>query len=110
MSLKPSNLLYSVEQTPPLWVTFFLGLQHIAVIAIALVFPVIVGRESGASSLQTAYLVSASMLAGGIGVIVQALPRGPVGSGYFCPQVATLLICRPPCWQHASGGFLWCWA
>ena len=86
MSLKPSNLLYGIDETPPLWVNFILGLQHIAVIAIGLVFPVIVGRESGTSSLQTAHLVCTSMLAGGIGVMVQALPRGPVGSGYLCPQ------------------------
>jgi len=87
MSLKPSNLLYGVDETPPLWVTFILGLQHICVIAIALVFPVIIGRESGAGSLQTAHLVSASMLAAGIGVAVQAFSKGPVGSGYLCPQV-----------------------
>jgi xanthine permease XanP len=86
VSLKPSNLLYGIDETPPLWVTFILSLQHVSLIAIGLVFSVMVGRESGASPLQTAHFVSVTMLAGGIGVMVQALHRGPVGSGYLCPQ------------------------
>ena len=87
MSLKPSNLHYGVDETPPLWVTFILGLQHISVMATAWVFPVIVGSKSGATSLQIANLVSMSILAGGIGIMLQALHSGPVGSGYLCPQV-----------------------
>lgn len=87
MSLKPSNLIYGVDEKPPIWITCFLALQHISIYTIGLIFPVIIGHEIGATSEQTTYLVSMSMLAGGIGAIVQALPRGAVGSGYLCPQV-----------------------
>ena len=91
MPVKPSNLLYGVDDKPPVWITIFLGFQHICIVAIALIFPVVIVHEAGARfadpDITAARLVSCSMLAGGIGVIVQSLRRGPVGSGYLCPQV-----------------------
>ena len=82
-----SNLLYGVQDRPPLWITLLLGVQHIGIIAIGLIFPVVVVQEMGGSVADAARMVSISMIAAGIGVIAQALGRGPVGSGYLCPQL-----------------------
>ena len=87
MAVKPANLVYGVDDKPPLWTGWMLGFQHLSIIAIALLFPVLISREIGGGPDQAASLVSMSMLAGGIGVILQGLQRGPVGSGYLCPQV-----------------------
>ncbi|MBC8233160.1 xanthine permease, partial [bacterium] len=84
---KPSNIIYGVDEKPPLWMTFFLGFQHVSIYAISLILPVVIVREMGGTPSQAAFLVSISMIAGGIGVIVQALSKGPIGSGYPCPQV-----------------------
>jgi len=84
---KPSNIIYGVDEKLPLWMTLFLGFQHVSVYSITLIFPVVIVREMGGTTSQAAFLVSISMIAGGIGAIVQALPKGPVGSGYLCPQV-----------------------
>jgi len=86
-SKKPSNIVYSVSEKPPFWITVIQGVQHICVYAISLTFPVLIARAIGATIEQTTFLVSMSMIAGGIGAIVQALPRGTLGSGYLCPQV-----------------------
>ena len=87
MPVKPSNLIYGIDDKPALWVTLFLGFQHVCIVAIALIFPVVIVREAGGSPDEASYMVSISMIAGGIGAVVQALGRGPVGSGYLCPQV-----------------------
>ena len=50
-------------------------------------FPVVIVKEAGGSVEQASFLVSMSMVAGGIGVIVQAFSKGPIGAGYLCPQV-----------------------
>ena len=84
---KPSNIIYGVDEKPALWMTLFLGFQHISIYAISLLFPVVIVREMGGTPSQAAFLVSMSMIAGGVGAIVQALTKGPVGSGYLCPQV-----------------------
>jgi len=87
MSQKPGNLVYGLTDKPPLWITFFLALQHISIIAIGFLFPVIIVREIGGSMHDSIRFVSASMLAGGIAIIFQALKKGPVGSGFLCPEV-----------------------
>ena len=88
MSLKkPSSLLYGVIEKPPLWMTLLQGFQHACNSAILLIFPVMIIRTIGGTTEQAAFLVSMSMMAGGIGVMAQALNKGPVGSGYLCPQI-----------------------
>lgn len=87
MITKPSNLLYGVDDRPPLWATLVLGLQHVGIFAISLIFPVVVVKQAHLPLEEATRLVSISMIAAGIGVVVQALRRGPVGSGYLCPQV-----------------------
>ena len=87
MPKRPGNLLYGQTDRPSLWITFFLALQHISIIAIGFLFPVIIVREIGGSVHDSIRFVSASMLAGGIAIIFQALKKGPVGSGFLCPEV-----------------------
>ena len=85
--MKPSQLLYGLEDRPPLLVNGFLGMQHVSIIAIAFVMPILLVHEGDGTTDQITFLISMSMLAGGIGAIVQACRLGPLGSGYFCPQV-----------------------
>jgi xanthine permease XanP len=87
MMKKPPNLLYGVDEKPPLWVVLLLGVQHIGIIAIGLIFPVVVVQEMGGGVADAARMVSISMIAAGIGVMAQAWGRGAVGSGYLCPQL-----------------------
>lgn len=87
MSKKPANLIYGLDDRPPLWITFLLALQHISIFAISLLFPVVVIRDIGGHVHDAVRFVSASMLAGGVAVIAQSLKKGPVGSGYLCPEV-----------------------
>ncbi len=86
--MKPSYLIYGVDEQPPRWIALVLGIQHICIISISFIFPVIVVRHMNGTPSQAAAMVSLSMLAGGIGTIAQALNKGPLGSGYLCPQVS----------------------
>lgn len=85
--MKPNNLLYGLDDKPSLLINLFLGLQHVTIISIGVVFPLLLVKEMGGSIEQATFVISMSMLAGGVGVIVQGLNKGPVGSGYLCPQV-----------------------
>ena len=82
MTAKPSNLLYGVDDHPPLWATLLLGLQHVGIFAISLILPVVVIKQAGLGLEQATRLVSISMIAAGIGVVVQARRLGPMGSGW----------------------------
>jgi NCS2 family nucleobase:cation symporter-2 len=84
---KPSNLIYGLNDKPPAYVTFFLAIQHISIISIGFLFPVLIVREIGGGLEESVRFVSASMLAGGIAILVQSLKTRHVGSGYLCPEV-----------------------
>ncbi len=66
-----------------------MGFQHICIYAISLSFPVIIVREMGGTTEQAAFMISMSMIAGGVGSIIMALPKGPIGAGYLCPPVCS---------------------
>ena len=87
MPKKPPELVYGVEDKPPLLTCLLLGLQHIFIITIVLVFPVVIVRSIGGTPEQAGFFVSMSMLASGVGTILQALKKKGIGSGYLCPSV-----------------------
>ena len=87
MPKKPPELVYGVEDKPPLPTCLLLGLQHIFIITIALIFPVVIVRSIGGTPEQAEFFVSMSLLAGGVGTILQALKKKGIGSGYLCPSV-----------------------
>lgn len=83
MARKPPNLIYGVDDTLPLSVVLLLGLQHLVIASGASVFAVAIVREIDGTIEQAQLLVQASLLAAGIGTMLQALRNGLVGSGYL---------------------------
>ncbi len=87
MAVKPAGITYGVDDKPPAASLWMLGFQHLCVVSISLVFPVLIIRSFGGTHAQADFVIDMSLLAMGIGTIVQALKKGPVGSGYLCPQL-----------------------
>ncbi|MFA4857771.1 MAG: solute carrier family 23 protein [Candidatus Margulisiibacteriota bacterium] len=87
MAKKPANLIYGLEDRPPLLTLFFLGLQHIFLMSSTLILPVVLISEIGGSFEQVCSVVAMTMIACGIGTIVQAMRWGGIGSGYVCPNL-----------------------
>lgn len=87
MANPPKGMIYGVDDKPPFFVTVLLGLQHIFTMSSMLVLPVVIVQEIGGSFLEINSVVSFSMIAAGFGTIIQSLKRGPIGSGYLCPNL-----------------------
>lgn len=83
-SPKPGSITYGVNDIPPWKSILPLVLQHVAMLSVELVFPVIVVTMAGGSLEMARESVSLMMIAMGVGTILQALRKGPIGSGYFC--------------------------
>lgn len=91
MATRPESLIYAVGDVPPLLTTVFLGLQQVALMAIYLVMVVIVVRASGAAPQVAESAVSLGLIAMGISAALQAVWKGPVGSGYLAPPVISAI-------------------
>jgi NCS2 family nucleobase:cation symporter-2 len=86
---KPANLVYGVEESPPPVVTMFNAIQHVGVIAINLVYPLLIFRAAGTPVEVVADLMAIGMLVLGAATFMQARRWGPVGSGFMCPATFT---------------------
>jgi xanthine permease XanP len=84
---KPAALAYSVDERPPLFVVVILALQHVGVIAVNLVYPLLLAREAGLSTEAATDMLGIGMGALAVGVLLQAIPRGPIGCHYLAPMV-----------------------
>ena len=101
---KPPGLIYGVDDVPPLAVTVLSGLQHVGLISIFLLFPLLVFREAGLSSDALGDVLSLSMIAMAVGAVLPALRAGPVGAGFLCPQVFTAFYLGPSLLAVKAGG------
>jgi xanthine permease XanP len=88
---KAADLAYGVDDNPPLLIALPLALQQVILMSIDLLFPLLVVQAIAGSLLLAQSFVSLTMLALGLGTLLQSLNKGQVGSSYFCPQEAGAL-------------------
>ncbi|MDO9105886.1 MAG: solute carrier family 23 protein [Methylovulum sp.] len=86
---KPENILYGTEDQPPLQILLILALQQMSFLGVYLVISPLFARQLGLDNGQSLQLISATLLASGFGVVLQAFKVYGIGSGYFCPLQAT---------------------
>jgi NCS2 family nucleobase:cation symporter-2 len=84
---KPLNIVYGVNEMPPRAVLLLSGVQHVGLVAIFLLVPVIACRAAGLPAEKILDVLSLSMLVMAVGPILHALRIGPLGSGYLCPPI-----------------------
>lgn len=101
---KPANIVFSVDEHPPRDVLIASGLQHIGLLTIFLVYPVVLGRTASLDRSSVLHLVSMSLLALGIATVLQTLRRGPIGSGYLCPALCSGAYAVPSMLAVKLGG------
>jgi xanthine permease XanP len=101
---KPPNLIFGLEETPPLALTIVNGIQQVALVAVYLIYPLLVFRAIGTPAPLIANLLSIAILALGLGTVLQALRVGPIGSGYMCPSVSTAIYLAPSLAAARAGG------
>ena len=99
---KPAGLIYGVEERPPWLVTALNGLQHVALIAVNLVYPILVFRVAGATPDMVANLLSVGLCILGITSFMQASRR--IGSGYMCPATFSATYIAPSLIAAKLGG------
>src|SRR5882757_3012 len=84
---KPADLIYGVDERPPFWDAVVVGLQHVLAIAVNLVYPLLLARQAGLSGEAAADMLRIGMVALAAGVVLQAIPQGPIGCHYLAPMV-----------------------
>src|SRR5689334_14297663 len=81
--MRPTNLIYSVDERPPALICFVNALQQLTTVAPVLVYVILMMAGAGASAQATANAVSLTLGACGIAVLLQIFPGRVVGSGFL---------------------------
>lgn len=101
---RPTNLLYDVDETPPLSIGLGVAVQHIFLMSVGWLYIVLIMNSAGGTSAQTLNVIRMSMIASGISTILQAQRRG-LGSGYLCPLTTSLTFLPSSILAFQQGGF-----
>ena len=101
---KPAHLSYGVDDKPPLAVNALSGLQHVGLMSIYLVFPALVAKAAGAPAEVAVGMVSMTLVALAIGTLLQAFSSGPIGSGFLCQPIASVVYFVPSMVAVKHGG------
>ena len=86
-----TDLIYGIDDRPPLKETLFAAIQHLLAIFVAIITPPLI--IAGALKLDletTGFLVSMALFASGVSTFVQCRKLGPVGAGLLCIQAHRL--------------------
>ncbi len=102
--VRPTNLIYGVDDWPPPLQLAILGLQYAVVSAIYLVLVAIIVRHSNADAETSMQVMRIACVGLAIGTILQAIPRGPVGSGFLAPPVFSAVYLAPSLLAAEAGG------
>lgn len=84
--IRPDGVRYWINERPPWSMSLLLAVQQIAFLGSIMTLPVVLGRAAELDASAEANLIALTMLAAGVGVMLQALNRSGIGAGLFAPM------------------------
>ena len=102
---RPRTLIYANDERPPVVALAILGLQHAALSVVLLIYAVLIGKGAGLAADEQQALVTGTLLACGIGALLQA-NRWRLGSGLLVIPIPQPMYV-PIAIQAGMGGGLW---
>lgn len=93
---KTKELIYGLEDRPPLRETLFAALQHLLAIFVAIITPPLIISSALRFDLETTgFLISMSLFVSGVATFIQCRRFGPIGAGLLCIQGTSFSFISP---------------
>ncbi|BEG99503.1 nucleobase:cation symporter-2 family protein [Bacteroides sedimenti] len=100
-----SDLIYGLNERPPLKETLFAALQHLLAIFVGIITPPLIICEALRTDLATTgFMVSMALFASGVSTFIQCKKFGPVGCGLLCIQGTSFSFIGPIITAGLQGG------
>ncbi|WP_039057965.1 uracil-xanthine permease family protein [Enterobacter sp. Bisph1] len=91
-----SELIYRLEDRPPLPQTLFAALQHLLAMFVGVITPaLLICQALGLPAQDTQHIISMSLFASGVASVIQIKAWGPVGSGLLSIQGTSFNFVAP---------------
>lgn len=93
---KSKELIYGLNDRPPICETIFAALQHLLAIFVAIITPPLIISSALKFDLDTTgFLVSMSLFVSGLATFIQCRRFGPIGAGLLCIQGTSFSFISP---------------
>ena len=93
---KSKELIYGLNDRPPIRETIFAALQHLLAIFVAIITPPLIISSALKFDLDTTgFLVSMSLFVSGLATFIQCRKFGPIGAGLLCIQGTSFSFISP---------------
>lgn len=90
------ELIYGLNDRPPLRETLFAAMQHLLAIFVAIITPPLIICSALKFDLgTTAFMVSMALFASGVATFIQCRRFGPIGAGLLCIQGTSFSFISP---------------
>lgn len=90
------DLIYGLEDRPPVGKAIFAAIQHVLASVVGIVTPsLIISDALGLQAADASFLISMSLFVSGIATFIQAKRFGPVGSGLLSIQGTSFAFIGP---------------
>jgi xanthine permease XanP len=106
---KPATMVYGVDERPPITLRIVTGIQHVGVIAMFLIYPLVVSNQAKLDAEEVINILQMGMLVLAAAVLLQGLPHGPVGSRFLAPSIFTGVFLAPTMMAVKVGGMPLVW-
>ncbi len=106
---KPATMVYGVDEATPPALTIITAIQHVGVIAMFLIYPLVVSKQAQLGADEVLNILQMGMLVLAAAVFLQGLPRGPVGSRFLAPSIFTGVFLAPSMLAVKAGGMPLVW-
>jgi xanthine permease XanP len=94
--LRPADLIYGLEDRPPLRLSLLVALQHVLAVFVGIVTPpLLIARALHLTEADGIFLVSMALLVSGIGTVLQTQRLGPIGTGLLSIQGTSFVFLGP---------------
>jgi NCS2 family nucleobase:cation symporter-2 len=104
MEQKPANIIYGVDDIPPLRASLLLAFQHAGLALAFLVYPLILVSEAHGTQADAEAIVTASILAIAAGTFLQCYGRKGIGSGFLAVHITNPVYLPVSLYAAGSGG------
>lgn len=85
---KPENIVYWLNDRPPSHIGLAVAFQQLAFLSVYLIVSPFFARTLNLDTERSLQMVSATLIASSIGVVLQSLRGFGIGAGLFCPMQA----------------------
>lgn len=105
MEQKPANIIYGVDDIPPLRALLLLAFQHAGLALVFIVYPLMLVSESQGTSADAEAIATASILAIAAGTFLQCYGRNGIGSGFLAVHINNPVYLPVSLYAASMGGW-----